>query len=162
MRKARRGAFAAGAAAALLLSAPAPAAEDALSGRALLDLCRGAAAEKFDAPTGDTWRCRGYFEGAVDALETLKTLGAVTLCLPRDLTIRQAILLFKKEAGIFPEVLDRRASDLIAGMLAKFFPCRETRARGAEAGAFRARALRHAGCRLYPGSPVKRFLPRQP
>ncbi len=94
-----------------------------LSGRRLLGFCDGVTAGKSAAPALETARCVGYFQGALDTLQSLKGLGRISVCPPPGLSVMEAILLYKKEAAIFPHVLDRPASDLIAGMVVKFFPC---------------------------------------
>ena len=102
---------------------PDPQGPGPLSGRRLLVFCAGVTAATADAPTLETARCIGYFRGTVDTLESLKKLGRISFCLPPDLTTKEVILLYKNEAAIFPQVLESRASDLIAGMVVKFFPC---------------------------------------
>ena len=101
-----------------------------LSGRQLLQLCAGIEAGKAAKGTPADTRCFGYFQGVVDALESLKALGAVT-CPPSTLTVKEIVIFYKSEARIFPDALDARASDLITGMLIKFFPCPGDRGRGA-------------------------------
>ena len=108
--------------------------EESLPGYRLLSLCGGIEAGKpigsalFDA------RCVGYFQGVVDALETLRTSGLAVYCVPRGVTLKQLIMLYKREAAIYPQVLGVRASDLIAGMIAKFFPCDSAGSRGDHLG----------------------------
>lgn len=101
-----------------------------ITGQRLLHSCRGIEVGKPVGGTPADSRCLGYFQGVVDALESLKARGAV-YCPPPALTVKEIILFYKSEAGIFPDALDSRASDLIAGMLIKFFPCSGDRGRGA-------------------------------
>jgi hypothetical protein len=94
-----------------------------VSGAALIHFCGevGPGGAAVETPT--TARCVGYFQGVIDALESLKAMGAALYCLPDDFTAEHGVHLFKQEAETFPQVLDRPASDLVAGMFAKFFPC---------------------------------------
>ena len=101
-----------------------------LSGRQLLELCAGVEVGKPAQGTPADTRCLGYFHGVVDALKSLKAPGAIT-CPPPALTVKEIVLFYKSEAKIFPDALDARASDLITGMLIKFFPCSGDRGRGA-------------------------------
>ena len=119
--------------AAFLLSASVASAADdgrSLSGHRLLRLCEGIEAGKPMGGTPADSRCLGYFQGVVDTLESLKARGAV-YCTPPALTVKEIVLFYKSEAQIFPDALDARASDLIAGMLVKFSPCSGDRGRGA-------------------------------
>ena len=94
-----------------------------VSGAALVRLCGAVGPGGAAVETPASARCVGYFQGVVDALESLKAMGAVLYCLPEDFTAEHGVHLFKQEAETFPQVLDRPASDLIAGMFVKFFPC---------------------------------------
>ena len=80
--------------------------------------------------TPENSRCLGYFQGVVDTLESLQARGTV-YCPPPSLTLKEIVLFYQSEAQIFPDVLETRASDLITGMLIKFFPCAGDRGRGA-------------------------------
>jgi hypothetical protein len=104
--------------------------ESPLSGQRLLQLCAGVEAGKPAQGTPADTHCLGYFQGVVDAPESVKALGAVT-CPPSTLTVQEIVMFYKSEARIFPDALDARASDLITGMLIKFFPCPGDRGRGA-------------------------------
>jgi hypothetical protein len=66
----------------------------------------------------------------VDALDTLKARGKVT-CPPPTLTVKEIIHFYQSEAQRFPDALKTPASDLITGMLIKFFPCPKDQGRGA-------------------------------
>ena len=119
--------------AAFLLSASVASAVDdgrSLSGQRLLRFCEGIEAGKPTAGGPADSRCLGYFQGVVDALESLQARGVV-YCPPPALTVKEIIVFYKSEAKIFPDVLDAHASDLITGMLIKIFPCSGDRGRGA-------------------------------
>jgi hypothetical protein len=94
-----------------------------LSGNAFMHLCADVWPGGAVVETMNTTRCVGYLQGVIDALESLKAGTRVPYCLPDDFTAEHGIHLFKQEAKVFPQVLDRPASDLIAGMFVKFFPC---------------------------------------
>ena len=96
----------------------------------MLRLCAGIEAGKPMGGTPEDSRCLGYFQGVVDTLESLKARGAV-YCPPPALTLKEIVLFYQSEAKIFPDVLETPASDLITGMLVKFFPCPADRGRGA-------------------------------
>ena len=94
-----------------------------VSGATFVHLCGDVGPGGATIETTASARCVAYFQGVVDALESLKMMGAVIYCLPADFTAEHGVHLFKQEAETFPQVLDRPASDLIAGMFVKFFPC---------------------------------------
>ena len=102
-----------------------------MPGHRLRLLCDGVAAERPMGTAPDDAACVAYFQGVLDALETLRGAGAA-YCVPRGVTLKQLIVLYKSESALYPHVLGLRASDLIAGMIVKFFPCeRARRAQGA-------------------------------
>jgi hypothetical protein len=116
-----------------LFSAPMATAADGkppLTGHQLLQLCEGIEAEKPISGTPADTRCLGYFQGVVDALDTLKAQGKVT-CPPPTLTVKEIIHFYQSESQLFPDALEVRASELITGMLVKFFPCPGDKGRGA-------------------------------
>jgi hypothetical protein len=94
-----------------------------VSGAAFVRLCADVGPDKAAGRATASARCVAYFQGVMDALESVKVMGAVIYCLPDDFTAEHGVHLFRQEAEIFPQVLDRPASDLIAGMFVKFFPC---------------------------------------
>ena len=102
-----------------------------MPGHRLRLLCDGVAAERPLGTAPDDAACAAYFQGVLDALETLRGRGSA-YCVPRGVTLKQLIVLYKSESALYPHVLGLRASDLIAGMIVKFFPCEiARRAQGA-------------------------------
>lgn len=99
-----------------------------MPGHRLRLLCDGVAAETPIGEASGDAACAAYFQGVLDALETLQ--GADSgYCVPRGVTLKQLIVLYKSESALYPHVLGVRASDLIAGMIVKFFPCETARRR---------------------------------
>lgn len=90
------------------------------SGAALLEQCTDPSG-KVRLSDG----CVSYFESALDMLATLERhRQAFPICLPAPLETQRLVELFVLESRIYPDVLEVRATDLIVGMLVKFFPCR--------------------------------------
>ena len=116
----------------LVLTAPMAVADEgqSLSGHRLLQLCAGIEAGKPPAGTPADTRCLGYVQGVVNALDTLKARGTLA-CPPPTLTAKEIIHFYQSEAQIFPDALETPASDLITGMIIKFFPCPGENGRGA-------------------------------
>ena len=116
----------------LVLTAPMAVADEgqSLSGHRLLQLYAGIEAGKPLAGTPADTRCLGYVQGVVNALDTLKARGTLA-CPPPTLTVKEIIHFYQSEAQIFPDALETPASDLITGMIIKFFPCPGENGRGA-------------------------------
>ena len=104
----------------LVLAAPArPSDVQAWSGQELLNLCG-----RVDAAADPGSSCHRYFAGVLRGVDGRLWSGQRGTCPPSSFNVSQALALFRSEAGIYPEVLHVPASELIQGMMLKFFPCR--------------------------------------
>ena len=68
--------------------------------------------------------CTFFFQGALDALATVKIWATRSHFVCRKKCASKTWRLFTlSESERYPEVLDEQATDLLLGMLLKFFPC---------------------------------------
>ena len=68
--------------------------------------------------------CTFFFQGALDALATVQNMGhPFPFCVPQEMRVQDLAALYLSESERYPEVLDEQATDLLLGMLLKFFPC---------------------------------------
>ena len=102
-----------------LTAASGMAAEQAMTGNELLALCTDAAGRPVARES-----CSNYVRGVIDGLATVNRIaGVAPHCMPPSVGLEAVVAAYVSESRRYPEVLHVPASDLIAGMLIKFYPC---------------------------------------